>query len=83
MRATMRIRLKTVVLSLVVLLLLAVVGAISMVGWQVVLGVGHPVHCTSVSLEIHPSRGPGRLIRTVEIGAGPAYRMTRFPPGGG
>jgi len=38
MRATMRIRLKTVVLSLVVLLLLAVVGGISMVGWQVVLG---------------------------------------------
>ena len=38
MRADMRIRLKTVVLSVVVLLLLAVVGVISMVGWQVVLG---------------------------------------------
>jgi cytochrome c553 len=38
MRATMRIRLKTVVLSLVVLLLLVVIGGISMVGWQVVLG---------------------------------------------
>jgi len=38
MRATMRIRLKTVVLSLVVLVLIAVIGGISMVGWQVVLG---------------------------------------------
>ena len=38
MRGTMRIRLKTVVLTLVVLLLLAVIGGISMVGWQVVLG---------------------------------------------
>jgi len=34
----MRIRLKTVVLSLVVVLLIAVIGGISMVGWQVVLG---------------------------------------------
>ena len=38
MRATMRIRLKTVVLSLAVLVLIVVIGAISMVGWQVVLG---------------------------------------------
>ena len=38
MRGTMRIRLKTVVLTLVILLLVVLIGGISMVGWQVILG---------------------------------------------
>ncbi len=54
-------------------------GGLSVVGWQAILGVGHPVHCTSARREIHPSRGPGRLIRTVEIGACPVRSGEAVP----
>jgi mono/diheme cytochrome c family protein len=64
----MRIRLKTVLLSLAVLILIAVIGGISMVGWQVVLG---PDARSTSAEKFEPTEA--RLARGKYLAEGPAH----------
>ena len=94
MRATMRIRLKTVVLSLVVLLLLVVLGGITAVGWQVVLGPdARPIYSGEVrgdrgaaGARQVPGRGPRRTASTATpstTSRNPEYPIIQAKKGAG